>query len=67
MERGVRYAIQSSRQQTSCLLRLGDVVYIKIPRLPILILSSLEDAEDLLVRRANQWSGRRYNTMVDDL
>lgn len=45
----------------------GDVIYIKLPYRNILLISSLEVAEELLVKRANIWSGRAYNRVVNDL
>jgi hypothetical protein len=46
---------------------LGDVLYFQLPGLGIMVLSSLEDAEELLVKRANVWSGRVDNFMMNQL
>lgn len=48
-------------------IEIGDIVYIELPQMQLLILSSLEDAEELLVRRSNIWSGRRNSCMVNEL
>ncbi|PVF95243.1 cytochrome P450 [Serendipita vermifera] len=45
----------------------GDAIYIKLLYRNILLISSLEMAEELLVKRANIWSGRAYNRVVNDL
>ncbi|PVF95231.1 cytochrome P450 [Serendipita vermifera] len=46
---------------------MGDLIYAEIAGRPLLILSSLEDAEELLVRRATVWSGRAENRLVNEL
>lgn len=46
---------------------IGDIVYIQLPQMQLLVLSSLEDVEELLIRRSNVWSGRRDNLMVNEL
>ncbi|KIM33229.1 hypothetical protein M408DRAFT_309401 [Serendipita vermifera MAFF 305830] len=45
----------------------GDVVYFQVPGRPILVLNALEDAEELLVKRANIWSARPRNYMLESL
>ena len=45
----------------------GDVVHLKMMNTSILILNRYEDAEELLVKRANIWSGRAKNRMVNEL
>lgn len=40
---------------------------MQLPGLSILTLSSLEDVEELLVKRANVYSGRPPHTLVNDL
>jgi hypothetical protein len=40
---------------------------MRLPNRHILALNSLEDAEELLSKRANIWSGRPYNRVVNDL
>ncbi|PVF95233.1 cytochrome P450 [Serendipita vermifera] len=47
--------------------QLGDIVYLKLPHRQILVLSSLEDAEELLLKRSNLWSHRAPNRVVNDL
>jgi hypothetical protein len=50
-----------------CSNAAGDLIYAEIAGRPWLILSSLEDAEELLVRRATVWSGRAENRLVNEL
>ncbi|KAG8770503.1 hypothetical protein FRC20_005373, partial [Serendipita sp. 405] len=45
----------------------GDVVYLNLAGVPMIILSSLEAAEDLVSKRAAVYSGRPYARMVLDL
>ncbi|KAG8810573.1 hypothetical protein FRC18_003993, partial [Serendipita sp. 400] len=45
----------------------GDVVYLNLAGVPMIILSSLEAAEDLVGKRAAVYSGRPYARMVLDL
>lgn len=45
----------------------GDVIYIQLPKRPILILNSLSDADDMLNKRAGIYSGRPDNFMVNVL
>ncbi|PVF95236.1 cytochrome P450 [Serendipita vermifera] len=44
-----------------------DVAYLELPRLRMLVINSLEDAEELLVKRANIWSGRPNGYFLNDL
>ncbi|CAG8737488.1 1386_t:CDS:2, partial [Acaulospora colombiana] len=46
--------------------KFGDVIYLKLPNRRILVVSSLEDAEEFLVKRSNIWSHRAYNRVVND-
>jgi len=46
---------------------VGDIIYFEVPGRPILVLNSLEDAEDLLGKRANVWSARPESYMVFNL
>ncbi|PVF95234.1 cytochrome P450 [Serendipita vermifera] len=46
---------------------MGDVAYLELPGLRMLVINSLEDAEELLVKRANIWSGRPHSYFIDDL
>lgn len=46
---------------------MGDVAYLELPRLRMLVINSLEDAEELLVKRANIWSGRPNGYFLNDL
>ncbi|KAG8817416.1 hypothetical protein FRC17_011240 [Serendipita sp. 399] len=45
----------------------GDVVYINLVGTPMIVLNSLEAAEDLAIKRASTFSGRPYTRMVLDL
>ena len=45
----------------------GDVVHLKIMSTSVLVLNRYEDVEELLVKRANIWSGRPENRLVNDL
>ncbi|KIM31146.1 hypothetical protein M408DRAFT_327438 [Serendipita vermifera MAFF 305830] len=45
----------------------GDVVHLGMPGTSILILNRWEDAEELLAKRANIWSGRPPNRLVNEL
>ncbi|KIM31145.1 hypothetical protein M408DRAFT_21236 [Serendipita vermifera MAFF 305830] len=45
----------------------GDVVHLRLPGTSMLILNRWEDAEELLTKRANIWSGRPANHMVNEL
>jgi hypothetical protein len=45
----------------------GDILYFEVPGRPILVLNSLEDAEDLLGKRASIWSARPESYMVGTL
>src|SRR4051794_865809 len=46
---------------------LGDILYFEVPGRPILVLNSLEDAEELLVKRASIYSARPESYMVGTL
>lgn len=45
----------------------GDIVYVDIFGTPMIILGSLEAAEELLGKRTNNYSGRPYSVMVMEL
>lgn len=45
----------------------GDIVYVNIVGTSIVILNSLESAEELLGKRANLYSSRPYKAMTNDL
>lgn len=45
----------------------GDVVHVRLPGTPVLILNRWEDADELLAKRANIWSGRFMHIMINDL
>ncbi|PVF95240.1 cytochrome P450 [Serendipita vermifera] len=47
--------------------KIGNTIYVKLPFMHILVVHSLEDAEELLGKRANIWSDRPHSYMVDDL
>ncbi|PVG00533.1 cytochrome P450 [Serendipita vermifera] len=47
--------------------QFGDIFYLQVPNRRIIVLNRLEDAEHLLVDRANIWSGRPLNLMIDEL
>ncbi|KIM33263.1 hypothetical protein M408DRAFT_326044 [Serendipita vermifera MAFF 305830] len=42
----------------------GDIIYFQVPGRGVLVLNSLEDAEDLLGKRANIWSARPESYIV---
>ncbi|KAG8833049.1 hypothetical protein FRC17_000115 [Serendipita sp. 399] len=42
----------------------GDVIYMKLPAFDVLVLNSLQDAEELFGKHANVWSARPTNRMV---
>ncbi|KAG8815026.1 hypothetical protein FRC19_001322, partial [Serendipita sp. 401] len=44
----------------------GDIVHLRLPTFHLLVLSNLDDVEELLNKRAHIWSARPYNRMVDD-
>lgn len=44
----------------------GDVIFVPIATMRTVIIHSLSDAEELLNKRANVWSGRPNNRMVAD-
>ena len=45
----------------------GDVIYIQLPKQPMLILNSLSDADNMLNKRAGVYSGRPDIFMVNAL
>ncbi|KAG8848706.1 hypothetical protein FRB91_010549 [Serendipita sp. 411] len=44
----------------------GDIVHLRLPTFHLLVLSNIDDVEELLNKRAHIWSARPYNRMVDD-
>ncbi|PVF95235.1 cytochrome P450 [Serendipita vermifera] len=46
---------------------MGDIAYLEFPGLRMLVINSLEDVEELLIKRANVWSGRPHSYFIDDL
>ncbi|KAG8833045.1 hypothetical protein FRC17_000111 [Serendipita sp. 399] len=44
----------------------GDIVHLRLPTFHLVLLSKLDDADELLNKRAHIWSARPYNRMVDD-
>lgn len=49
------------------ILTTGDVVYLKVLRQPMLILNSLEAAQDLLDKRSAIYSDRPNFVLLNDL
>jgi hypothetical protein len=58
---------RNSDYYTDILRETGDVFYLQVPNRRIVVLNRLEDAEHLLVDKANIWSGRPLNLMIDEL
>ncbi|KAG8830750.1 hypothetical protein FRC17_004285 [Serendipita sp. 399] len=44
----------------------GDIIHMYLPGTNVLVLNSFEDAEELFVKRAQIWSGRNNNRMVNE-
>ncbi|CCA73622.1 hypothetical protein PIIN_07575 [Serendipita indica DSM 11827] len=47
--------------------RYGDVIYVELLGMPMLVVESLDVAEELLSRRANVWSARAHSVMMNEL
>lgn len=48
-------------------MTLGDIIYAKILATPVIILNSIEVAEELCSKRGHIWSGRPRSRMMMDL
>ena len=43
------------------------MIYVELLGMPMLVVQSLDVAEELLSRRANIWSARAHSVMVNEL
>jgi hypothetical protein len=45
----------------------GDIIYLEVPGMPMLVLHDLGDVDELMVKRAPIYSNKPDNFMVKDL